>query len=83
MVRIYKDKQGYKHYEGSDKPVHLHVAERKLEGKIRPGETVHHIDYGKSNNLRSNLKVYPSQADHYVIHFRDKKRYGKQRYYDK
>ncbi len=82
MVRVYKDKKGYKHFANSDKPVHRHVVERKLGRELRPGETVHHIDHDKSNNHRNNLKVYSSQAAHYAAHVRDKKRYGKQRHYE-
>jgi len=77
MVRFFKDKKGYKHFEDSGKPVHRHVAERKLGRKLGFGEVVHHINRDKTDNRRSNLWVFGSQKDHHSAHKRDKKRFGR------
>lgn len=77
MVRWFRDKKGYKRYSDSGKPVHRHVAERKLGRKLRKGEAVHHINRNKSDNRRKNLWVFKSQKQHYQTHKKDKKRYGR------
>ena len=73
----FKDKKGYKKYSDSGKPVHRHVAERKLGRKLRKGEVVHHINRDKSDNRRSNLFVFRSQKAHHETHKKDKKRFGR------
>jgi len=67
MAKIYKDKKGYKHYANSGKPVHKHVAERKVGGKIGEGRVVHHKDGNKLNNKRDNLQVM-SRSAHSRLH---------------
>lgn len=76
MVRYYYDENGYKRFWESDKPIHRHVAERKLHRKLRPGEVVHHINRDKSDNSRSNLWVFKNQKLHDRAHRTDKKLYG-------
>jgi hypothetical protein len=51
--------------------VHLHilVAEKALNRKLKSGEIVHHIDLNKKNNFIENLAVLPSQAIHASVHF--------------
>ncbi len=72
----YVDENGYKRFSDSDKPVHRHVAERKLGRPLRSGEVVHHINRDKEDNRRGNLWVFRDQDEHYRTHRRDKKRYG-------
>jgi len=73
----YISKDGYKRFTDSGKKVHMHVAERKLGRKLKPGEQVHHDNRNKLDNRRSNLKVYPSRKAHYNAHIQNKKRTGK------
>ena len=75
--KVYTDKKGYKRYNNSKKPVHRHVAERKLGRKLRSGEVVHHKNRDKKDNRRSNLWVFRSQKEHDRTHRRDKKKYGR------
>ena len=73
MARTYKDKKGYKKYADSDKPVHRHVAERKLGGKIFKGFVVHHKNEDKTDNRRSNLQVM-KRSEHSSLHAKKKKK---------
>jgi len=75
MAKI-KMKNGYKFYANSGKSVHRHVAEQKLGRPLRNGEVVHHINRDKTDNRRSNLWVFKSQAQHDAIHIKDKKELG-------
>jgi len=47
---------------------HILQAERKLGRKLKPGETVHHIDEDKKNNSIDNLMVFSSNAEHTAFH---------------
>ena len=67
MSKIYVDKNGYKRYIDSKKPVHRYVAERKLGGSIYKGYVVHHKDGNKLNNKRDNLQVM-KRSDHSKLH---------------
>lgn len=49
--------------------IHILVCEKALGRKLKDGETVHHIDEDKKNNLITNLAVLPSQAIHAKVHF--------------
>lgn len=49
---------------------HRLVAEGVLGRLLETREVVHHIDGDKANNDPSNLRVFPSQADH-VRHHRE------------
>jgi len=71
MVLFFK-KKGYKHFANSGKPVHRHVAERKLGRKLKPGEVVHHRDGNKLNNKRGNLAVL-SRKFHSKLHHKKRK----------
>ncbi len=75
--KAYTDNKGYKRYKNSNKPVHRHVAERKLGRKLERGEVVHHKNRDKQDNRRSNLWVFRNQKKHNKAHRRDKKRYGR------
>ena len=77
MVRWFRDKKGYKRFSDSGKPVHRHVAERKLGRKLLKGETVHHINRDKSDNRRKNLCVFKSQKQYHRSYVRRKKRTGR------
>lgn len=75
--KVYTDKKGYKRYKNSNKPVHRHVAERKLGRKLKTREVVHHKNRDKQDNQRSNLWVFKSQKKHDKAHRHDKKKYGR------
>jgi hypothetical protein len=72
----FKDKKGYKKYSNSGKSVHRHVAERMLGRKLRKPERVHHKNRDKTDNRRSNLRVFPSQKAHHEHHKKNKKKFG-------
>ena len=72
-----RDKKGYKRFADSGKSVHRHVAERMLGRKLSKKEKVHHIDGDKTNNRRSNLRVFPSQKAHHEFRKKQKKKTGK------
>ena len=44
--------------------VHRLVAEQMLGRKLKKGETVHHIDGNRRNNLPDNLMVFQSHSEH-------------------
>ena len=64
MVRIFRDKKGYKRFSGSRKLVHRWVAKKNLGRPFRRGEEVHHRDGDRGNFRSSNLKVYPNRKTH-------------------
>jgi hypothetical protein len=72
---IFLDKKGYKRYKGSGKPVHRHVAERKIGRKLKPWENVHHKNRNKLDNRRSNLRVM-HKKHHKNSHMYSKKKSG-------
>ena len=73
MVKLFKDKKGYKRFSNSGKLVHRHVASRKLGGKIWKGRIVHHRDGNKLNNRRSNLQVM-KRSSHSRLHAKNRKK---------
>jgi hypothetical protein len=73
MVKLFTDKKGYKRFANSGKPVHRHVAERKVGGKIWKGHVVHHRDGNKRNNRRSNLSIM-KRSSHSKLHAKKRKR---------
>ena len=75
--KVYTDKKGYKRYNNSSKPVHRHLAEKKLGRKLESREVVHHKNRDKQDNRRSNLWVFRSQKEHDRAHRKDKKKYGR------
>ena len=75
MVRFFR-KKGYKHFANSGTPVHRHVAAKKLGRPLKPGEVVHHKNRDKTDNRRSNLWIFKSQARHHATHKKDKKWFG-------
>ena len=58
---------------------HRIVAEEMLGRLLKPGEVVHHEDENKRNNDPSNLRVFPSQAEHARYHCLKKAQYAKQK----
>ena len=47
---------------------HRVVAEEILGRKLKPGETVHHMDGNKRNNRPENIRVFRSQSEHAKFH---------------
>lgn len=47
---------------------HVHIMQEFLQRSLEKGETVHHIDMDKSNNLISNLYLFKSQSEHQKCH---------------
>ncbi len=50
--------------------LHRWIVEKVLGRKLKKKEIVHHINYDKLDNRRSNLLVCPSQTYHMLIHAR-------------
>lgn len=75
--KTYVDKNGYKRFKDSDKPVHRSVAELKLGRPLKSGEVVHHKNRDKKDNSFGNLHVFGSQSDHWEAHKQDAKEYGR------
>ena len=51
---------------------HIVVAEQMLGRPLAKGEVVHHKDKNRANNLQENLQVFPSRAEHTLMHHRTK-----------
>ena len=47
---------------------HRHLMEQFLGRTLKAGETVHHVDGDRKNNMRSNLKLVASQSEHMKEH---------------
>ena len=76
MNKTYIDKNGYRVFKGSGKPVHRWMAERKLNRRLRPGEVVHHKNRDKLDNSARNLHVFSRQREHWKTHERDACNHG-------
>ncbi len=63
------NKSGYAVHK-KDTLVHRTVAEHALGRKLQGTERVHHIDYNKLNNQRSNLVICPDDSYHFLLHAR-------------
>ena len=75
MVRIFRDKKGYKRFSGSKKPVHRWVASKMLGRPLKKREKVHHKNRKPWDNRWKNLRVFPNQKAHYKPHKRNKKKF--------
>lgn len=53
---------------GKKQEIHRIMAEKYLDRKLKPGETVHHIDEDKENNCITNLIVFETCKDHNKYH---------------
>lgn len=47
---------------------HILIAEKILQRRLKPGETVHHKDLDKRDNNPSNLIVFSTKGDHTRFH---------------
>lgn len=47
---------------------HRIIAEKILGRKLKPGETIHHIDNNKKNNSEENLLIFATNSDHTAYH---------------
>lgn len=59
---------GYQQTKG--KNVHVTIAEEALGRPLPHGAQVHHVDYDKLNNARSNLVICHSLSYHRLLHLR-------------
>lgn len=66
--KTFKSKSGYLKFKDSGKSVHRWAAEKKMGRKLKSGEVVHHKNRDKTDNSASNLRVLPSQKEHYKLH---------------
>ncbi len=71
-VAPYLSKNGYWVFHSGGKVLYVHrfVAERCLGRPLPEGALVHHVDYNKQNNRRSNLVICPDDAYHQLLHRR-------------
>ena len=60
--------QGKTYTKRDGRHEHRVVAEEVLGRKLRPGETVHHMDGNKRNNRPENIRVFRSQSEHAKYH---------------
>ncbi len=47
---------------------HIVVMEKKVGRRLFPGESVHHVDFVKTNNSPENLFLFPSEKEHQIAH---------------
>jgi hypothetical protein len=77
MAETFIDKDGYRRFSDSGRPVHQWVAKKELGYKPGSGQVVHHKNRNKQDNSPENLAVFSSQKIHNKIHKTDAKKYGK------
>lgn len=65
-----KGGKGYEVIKGTNIYVHRALAEQALGRKLKDTEQVHHVDYNKGNNSRSNLVICPDKKYHALLHYR-------------
>ncbi|MHA2378463.1 MAG: HNH endonuclease [Candidatus Thorarchaeota archaeon] len=68
--KTYRDARGYLRFKDSGKLVHRWAAEKSLGRRLRPGEVVHHKNSFKTDNRRSNLRVFGSSTEHCIHHIK-------------
>lgn len=70
---IWLDVYGYPKFSignGEDYHVHRYVAEQAIGRKLKNRESVHHLNYDKSDCRRQNLIVCPDDSYHRLLHAR-------------
>jgi hypothetical protein len=77
MAETFIDKDGYRKFSDSGKPVHQWVAKKEFGYKPGSGQVVHHKNRNKQDNSPENLTVFSSQKIHNNIHKIDTSKYGK------
>ncbi len=68
--KTYRDARGYLRFKDSGRLVHRWAAEKSLGRRLMPGEVVHHKNSFKTDNRRSNLRVFRSSSEHRIHHIR-------------
>lgn len=57
---------------------HVYVVSQFIGRELNPGETIHHLDHVRTNNVLSNLFLFKNQADHKKFE-NDELRFGRTR----
>jgi hypothetical protein len=58
--------------DGTEQYVHRYVMEKMIGRPLTKEEVVHHINHNKSDNRRENLQLCANDAEHFLIHAKEK-----------